>query len=67
MYRADNADKPENQNMILVDWVVVGSYASVEDSQALGYQMALTEGFLPRYRVIGLLEVGRELLEDNDD
>jgi hypothetical protein len=57
-------DQPEPDS-VLVHWVLVGAWANAADKT--DYRIMFAGGQMPHYMALGLLEMGRRLLNDDDD
>ncbi len=59
--RAAYADSGDEQAAVLVDHVAVSAFSNADGETV--YYLALTDGAIPHYRAVGLLEMGRTLLD----
>lgn len=59
---------PDNDGMVIVDWVVVAAEIKPDlqdpDGDRTGYSILMTGGGLPWYKAVGLLQAGAKILAD---
>jgi hypothetical protein len=59
-------DITNDDRLLLIDWVVVSAWAVPDNEEETSYFLAFPNGTIPSYRARGLLDMGRELMIEND-